>query len=84
MTRSLVQQSILAHLQRLRRDRGGSYSVMTALALPVLVGFTGLGTEAGLWFYTHQAMQGAADGAAFSWATAPASRCGLPRTRRRD
>jgi hypothetical protein len=70
MTRSPAQPHILAPLQRLGRDRRGSYSVMTALALPVLVGFTGLGTEAGLWFYTHQAMQGAADGAAFSAAVA--------------
>lgn len=70
MTQSLAKHRPLARVQRLWRDRGGSYSVMAALTLPVLVGFTGLGTEAGLWFYTHQAMQGAADGAAFSAAVA--------------
>jgi len=59
-------------LRRLWRDRGGSYSVMAAMVLPVAVGFTGLGTEAGLWFYTHQTMQSAADGAAFSAAVATA------------
>jgi len=70
MTPSLAKRTPLARLQCLWRDRGGSYSVMAALTLPVLVGFTGLGTEAGLWFYTHQTMQGAADGAAFSAAVA--------------
>ena len=59
-------------LQRLWRDHSGSYSVMAALMAPVLVGFTGLGTEVGLWFYTHQSMQSAADGAAFSAAVARA------------
>jgi Flp pilus assembly protein TadG len=43
---------------------------MVALLLPVIMGFTALGTETGLWFYAHQTMQGAADGAAFSAATA--------------
>ena len=48
MTQSLARQQTLARLKRLWRDRGGSYSVMAALTLPVLVGFTGLGTEAGM------------------------------------
>ncbi len=38
--------------------------------LPVLTGFAALGTETGLWFYTHQTMQSAADGAAYSAAVA--------------
>lgn len=57
-------------LQRLWRDRRASYSVVSALLLPVVTGFAALGTETGLWFYTHQNMQSAADGAAFSAAVA--------------
>jgi Flp pilus assembly protein TadG len=36
--------------------------------MPVLLGFVGLGTEAGLWFYSHQTLQSAADSAAVSTA----------------
>ena len=53
-------------LQRLWCDRRGAYSMVAALMLPVLVGFAGFGTEAGLWFFQHQKMQGAADAAAYS------------------
>ena len=53
-------------LGRLWRDRRGAYSMVTALMLPVFVGFAGLGTEAGMWFFDHQTMQGAADAAAYS------------------
>src|SRR5262249_20356745 len=38
------------------------------LMLPVMVGFAGLGTEAGLWLYSHQSLQAAADAAAVSGA----------------
>lgn len=51
---------------RLWRDCSGNYSLIVVLLLPVLTGFVGLGTEAGLWFFTHQTMQGAADAAAIS------------------
>lgn len=44
--------------------------MITALLLPVLAGFTAFGTEVGLWFYSHQTMQAAADAAAFSAGTA--------------
>jgi len=54
--------------RRLWRNRRGNYSMIVVLLLPVLTGFVGMGTEAGLWFYTHQTMQGAADAAAFSGA----------------
>ncbi len=52
--------------RRLWSERRGNYSMIVALLLPVLAGFVGMATEAGLWFYTHQWMQGAADAAAFS------------------
>src|SRR3954447_1567427 len=57
-------------LRRFHRDRSGSYLIITGLAAPALVGLVGLGTEYGLWMYTHQTAQSAADAAAFSAAQA--------------
>src|ERR1041384_4272462 len=57
-------------LRRFHRDRSGSYVVIVGLSAPVLVGLVGLGTEDGLWLYTHQSMQSATDAAAFSAAQA--------------
>src|SRR3954471_5707043 len=57
-------------LRRFHRDRSGSYVIIVGLAAPALVGFVGLGTEYGLWMYTHQTAQSAADAAAFSAAQA--------------
>lgn len=56
--------------RRFRRDQSGSYLILTGFMMPVLVGFVGLGTDAGLWLYKHRAMQSAADSGAFSAATA--------------
>ena len=57
-------------LVRFRGDQSGSYVIITALLLPVLVGFAGMGTEIGLWFYKHRFLQNTADSAAVSAATA--------------
>jgi hypothetical protein len=57
-------------LHRFRRDQSGSYIIIIALAMPVLVGIAGLGTEVGWWLYDHKNMQSAADSAAVSAATA--------------
>src|SRR5467141_1539087 len=57
-------------LQRFRRDQSGTYMIVAALTMPVLVGTAGLGTEGGWWLYTHKNMQSAADSAAVSAATA--------------
>jgi Flp pilus assembly protein TadG len=51
-------------------DRRGSVAIVTALIVPTLIGFVGLGTEIGLWMYARQEMQGAADSAALGGATA--------------
>jgi hypothetical protein len=50
-------------------DRGG-VAMVTALVVPTLLGFVGLGTELGLWMYARQNMQGAADSAALASAAA--------------
>ena len=44
----------------------GAVAVMTALVLPVLLGFTSLGVEVGHWYLDQRQMQGAADAAAIS------------------
>jgi Flp pilus assembly protein TadG len=51
---------------RFARDKSGSYLIISALMMPVLIGFVGLGTDYGLWVYTHQSAQSAADSAAVS------------------
>jgi Flp pilus assembly protein TadG len=57
-------------LRAFRRDQRGSYLVVTGLAMPVLVGTAALGTEGGMWYVRHRAIQNAADSAAISAATA--------------
>src|SRR5436305_10340084 len=56
-------------LRRFAHDKSGSYIVLAALAMPVLIGTAALGTEAGYWMHQQQKMQDAADSAAFATAT---------------
>ena len=46
-------------------SRDGNIAIITALTLPVLVGFAGLATETAYWYYRHRVIQGAADVAAY-------------------
>ena len=55
------------------RDREGAVAVLLAIALSAIVGFAGLGSEVGAWYYTKRAMQGAADSAATTAAAALAA-----------
>ncbi|WP_245288304.1 TadE/TadG family type IV pilus assembly protein [Bradyrhizobium sp. Ec3.3] len=57
-------------LRRFIQDQSGSYVIISALLMPVLVGAAGLGTEVGWWYYKHKNMQSAADSGAVSAATA--------------
>src|SRR5947207_14101979 len=59
-----------ASLLQFTRDESGSYAIIAAVAMPVLVGAAGLGTEASWWFYCQKNMLSAADSAAVSAATA--------------
>lgn len=52
------------------KDARGGIAVTTAILLPALAGFAGLGVEIGTWYFERRAMQGAADAAAFSAAIA--------------
>jgi Flp pilus assembly protein TadG len=51
---------------RFIRDRSGAYAVMFGLMAPVFIGTLALGSETGLWYRTHEKMQGAADSSAIS------------------
>ena len=69
---------------RFRKDQIGNIAILTALTLPVLIGFASLGTEGGLWYYTHHQMQDAADSAAISAATAYSGSSGAHITTQAD
>ena len=60
-------------IRRFRRSESGSYAITTALLMPVLVGSVSFAVDASWWAKSHQTMQGAADSAAASAATAYAS-----------
>ncbi|MEO5375826.1 MAG: pilus assembly protein TadG-related protein [Alphaproteobacteria bacterium] len=55
-------------LRRLTSDRTGSVAALWGLALPVMVGFLGLGTEVGGWYITQSQLQQAADAGAVAGA----------------
>jgi uncharacterized membrane protein len=42
-------------------DTRGVVGILFALAMPVLIGFTALGTEVGLWYLERRNLQTAAD-----------------------
>ena len=50
----------------LRTCSAGVVAVVTAMVLPLLLGFAALGTEVGHWYLAQRQMQGAADAAAIS------------------
>jgi Flp pilus assembly protein TadG len=51
-------------------DRAGATTLLIALTFTLLVGFAALGTEVSQWYSIRRTMQGAADSAAYSAATA--------------
>jgi Flp pilus assembly protein TadG len=51
---------------KLLRSSSGAVAVVTALVLPLLIGFSSLGIEVGHWYLLQRQMQGAADAAAIS------------------
>jgi Flp pilus assembly protein TadG len=57
-------------LRRFGNDNSGSYTILTAIMMPVLIGFAALGTDYGTWLYAHQTEQAAADSGALSAAVA--------------
>ncbi len=61
--------SLRAFLDSFRRDRGGNIAMITAFALPVMVGSLGLGAEVTSWYNGRRALQSAADSAAIAAAS---------------
>jgi len=57
-------------LSRFRRDQAGNYAIVTAVAMPVLVGIAAYGTEIGVLLHKQKVMQHAADSAAVTAAVA--------------
>jgi hypothetical protein len=57
-------------LRRCLLDSRGAAAMIFAITVPLMMGFAGLGIEAGSWLWHARAMQGAADAAATSAADA--------------
>ena len=51
--------------RRLLRSREGNVAIVTAIVMPVLIGFCGLGAETGYWYMRQRVLQNSADIAAF-------------------
>jgi len=62
-------QIVTARARRFAGDRRGNVAIISALALPALMGTFGLGTEVASWYANQRAMQNAADSAAIAAAT---------------
>ncbi|HEV2551364.1 MAG TPA: Tad domain-containing protein [Stellaceae bacterium] len=52
------------------RDESGATAMIVGLGATMLVGFAGIGTEMGVWYFNHRNLQNATDSAAMSAETA--------------
>ena len=55
-----------ALIARFRRSRAGNVAIIASMALPALIGFCGLGSDIGYWYYRQRVVQAAADIAAYN------------------
>jgi hypothetical protein len=62
-------RAIKARLRHFGIDHSGSVAIITALMLPVLIGFLAIGSEVGYWYMTERKLQQIADVAAHAGAT---------------
>lgn len=69
LPREFSRLNIIRHIMAATTDRRGNIAVLTALLLPVLVGFAGIAVEIVYWYMTQRSMQNAADSAAVAAAT---------------
>src|SRR5690348_4408109 len=65
-----VSRSAKTVLSRYCRSSRANIAIISALSMPCLVGFCGLGTDVGYWYYRQRVLQGAADVTAFDGALA--------------
>jgi Flp pilus assembly protein TadG len=70
MFQRAVTRAAGRRLRALIRDRGGAAAVTIALSFTGVAGLAGIGAETASWYYTQRSMQGAADAAAHTAATA--------------
>jgi Flp pilus assembly protein TadG len=61
-------------------DRRGTTAVVVGLTSMIMLGFAGLGTEVGYWYFAHRDLQNAADSAAMSAVAALENIAGTPDT----
>ena len=54
----------MADMRRFARDRGGAGAIMFAFALPIMILFTALAAEVGVWYVEKRRLQEAADSGA--------------------
>jgi Flp pilus assembly protein TadG len=65
-----ISPPVKAALTRFCRSRSGNIAIISALAMPCLVGFCGMGGDVGYWYYRQRVLQAAADVTAFDGAVA--------------
>jgi Flp pilus assembly protein TadG len=65
-TSTLEVLVLIELIARLFASTKGAVAVTTAIAFPILLGFSALGIEVGHWYLVQRQMQGAADAAAIS------------------
>jgi hypothetical protein len=53
-----------------KTSEAGNIAIITALSMPLVVGFCGLGIETAYWFYKQRVLQGSADITAYNGAVA--------------
>ena len=62
----IPSSGIMLKVRRWLRSRSGNVAIISALMMPSIVGFCGLGAEAGYWYYRQRTLQSAADLAAIN------------------
>src|SRR5689334_17164750 len=62
----ITSSGIMLKVRRWLKSRSGNVAIISALMMPSIVGFCGLGAEAGYWYYRQRTLQAAADTAAIN------------------
>ncbi|MCK5041190.1 MAG: Tad domain-containing protein, partial [Sphingomonadales bacterium] len=61
-----IVKNLFSFAKRLSADKNGGVIIYTAILLPTLVGFVGMGVDVALWHVTKRQTQAMADAAALS------------------
>jgi hypothetical protein len=64
------EKSLRRRLLGLKKSEAGNIAIVSALTMPLVVGFCGLGIETAYWFYKQRVLQGSADVTAYNGAVA--------------